>query len=214
MPHCQANILSFFKKNLTKLKRISTTNTMLDKSQENGTLGFSLVELMVTIAVASIILTIAVPSMGNFIVKLRIDNEISQLNRMVLTARNTAVSTEQNVILCPLENGSCTNNWSNELTVFVDLDNSGTYVEANDTLVKIKEATSGGDSITYAGQSSISYAPTGVLSSAASDLIYCPIADNTLARAVVVSVSGRSYPTTDSNNDGKDEYRTGANVSC
>lgn len=214
MPHYQANSLPYPKTNLPRLKSINTTNTTVDIIRPNRISGFSLVELMVTIAVAAIILTVAVPSMSDFIVKLRIDNEISQINRMVLTARNTAVSTEQNVILCPLESGSCTNNWSNELTVFIDLDNSGTYLEASDTLVKIKEATSAGDSITYDGQSSVSYAPTGVLSSVASDFIYCPVADKSLARAVVVSVSGRSYPTTDSNNDGKDEYRTGANVSC
>ncbi|ALO34140.1 hypothetical protein CMT41_04890 [Colwellia sp. MT41] len=183
----------------------------------NSSKGFSLVELMITIAVAAIMITIAIPSMTVFLVKMRIDNEISQLNRLVLSARNSAITMEQNVIICPLENGVCTTNWQNELTAFIDLDNNGLYTDdplAPDTLVKIKAATTAGDTITYAGQTSIRFAPTGTLTTAASIFIYCPQNDKSLGRAIVLSISGRTYVTTDANNDGHDEFRNGGNVIC
>jgi type IV fimbrial biogenesis protein FimT len=118
------------------------------------------------------------------------------------------------VITCPLESGVCTANWQNQLTTFIDNDNNGIFLAANDTLVKIKAANTSGDIITYAGQTSINFSPTGVLSSIASQFTYCPISDNSLARAIVLSPSGRTYVTTDANNDGKDEFRLGGNVVC
>jgi type IV fimbrial biogenesis protein FimT len=176
--------------------------------------GFSLIELMVVIAVSAIMITIAIPSLSDFTVKMRIDNEISQLNRLVLSARNSAITLEQNVITCPLESGVCTANWQNELTTFIDNDNNGTFLAANDTLVKIKAANTSGDVITYAGQISIGFTPAGILATAPSQFLYCPKSDKSLARAIVLSPSGRTYVTADANNDGKDEFRLGGNVVC
>ena len=190
------------------------------KINDNSSKGFSLVELMVAITVAAIMITIAVPSLGNFIVKVRVDNEISQLNRLVLTARNSAVTTGQIVIVCPLaNNGACTNNWSNEITAFIDLDNDGVFTNdpvTPDTLLKIKAATSGGDAITYGG-ASIMFRPTGALAGAvnAGTFLYCPRSDKSLGRAIVLSLSGRTYLTTDADNDGYDEFSAGGgNVIC
>jgi len=176
--------------------------------------GFSLIELMIAIAVAAIMITIAVPSLGVFIDKMRIDNEISQLNRLVLSARNGAVSFEQNVIICPLDNGVCTANWQNELSAFVDSNNNGTFLAADDVLLKVKPANTTNDVITYAGQASIRFAPTGALTTVASTFLYCPNSDKTLGRAIVVSGLGRTYITTDADHNGQDEFRTGLPVIC
>ncbi len=203
------------------LSSIKTNNLQITNTKYLST-GFTLVELMVTVAIAAIITAVAVPSLGGFIVKMRVDNEVSQLNRLVLSARNSAISFEQPAIVCPLVNGACTANWQNELTAFIDEDNNGGYnndgndgnLVNNDKLIKVKAASTAGDSITYAGQNSIIFSPTGALTAAvAGSLIYCPQNDTSLARAIVLSLSGRAYLTSDSNGDGKDELRNGTNVS-
>jgi prepilin-type N-terminal cleavage/methylation domain-containing protein len=202
---------SYFSTILVSSSLAPCTSSKTNKHHKNR--GFTIVELLVTIAVAGIIITIALPSMGDFIAKMRVDNEISQLNRLVLTARNSAISMEQDVIVCPLVNNACTTNWNNEISVFIDEDGNGAFND-DDRLLKVKAATTAGDSITYAGQNNITFAPTGTLASVASSFVYCPSSDNTLGRAVVFSISGRSYLTSDTNGDGRDQDRTGTNVAC
>lgn len=221
-----SDIMYFFSLNLNKAPTngyTSKTTVYNSKVITKDQHGFTLIELLVTIAIAGFLLAIAIPSLNNFIVKMRVDNQISELNRLVLTTRNTAINTEQNVTLCPLgENNSCTNNWGNELSIFIDLDADGVYEPTppvippvpNESIIKVKSTATAGDSITYASQNRITFAPTGGLSTIASTFIYCPASDNTLARAVILSLSGRTYVSTDMNGDGKDQDRDKSNIVC
>ncbi|MDX2368647.1 MAG: GspH/FimT family pseudopilin [Colwellia sp.] len=179
--------------------------------------GFTIIELMIGLAVLGIITAIAMPSLNQFLVNMRIDNEISQIHRLVLSARNSAINMERNVTLCPLNaTNTCTNTWGGELSVFIDLDNDNIYEPANnEMLLKVKSAIQNNDTLTYAGFSRITFAPTGQLSAALnSTFIYCPQGFNDLGRAVLLSTSGRAYQSSDVDGDGKDEYRNGNEVAC
>lgn len=187
---------------------------MLDMNDKKG---FTLVELIVGIAVIGIITAVALPSLNTFLVKMRVENEISQIHRLALIARNSAINMEQNVTLCPLNaSNTCNNNWQGELSVFIDLDNDGVYESAsNETLIKVKAAIASNDVLTYTGFSRITYSPTGLLASASNSTFrYCPDQYSDLSRGVVVSSTGRLYKTTDTDNDGKDETRAGTEISC
>ncbi len=179
--------------------------------------GFTIVELMISLAVLGIIIAIAMPSLTTFIVSMRVDNEISQLHRLVLTARNSAINMEQNVTLCPLNSSNiCSTNWDKQLSIFIDLNNNNVYEPAsNETLIKVKQAANSDDTLTYAGFSRITFTPTGQLAGALNSIFrYCPNNYADLSRAVVVTRSGRSYQSSDLDSDGKDEIRGGAEVVC
>ena len=179
--------------------------------------GFTIIELMIGIAVLGIITAIAMPTLNQFLVKMRIDNEVSQLYRLVLSARNSAINMERNVTLCPLSGtNTCTNAWGGELSVFIDLDNDNIFEPANnEALLKVKPAIQNNDTLTYAGFSRITFAPTGQLSAALnSTFVYCPQGFDDLGRAVLLSASGRAYQSSDIDNDGQDEDRNGNEVDC
>ena len=55
--------------------------------------GFSLIEVLVTLAVLMSLITIGVPNLINFTITLKVDSEISRLYNLLLTARNTAINT-------------------------------------------------------------------------------------------------------------------------
>lgn len=179
--------------------------------------GFTLIEVMVAIAVVSILSAIALPSMSNFLVKMRVDNEISEIQRLLLTARNMAINTGKNTTVCPLSSsGACTSNWQNEISVFTNSDNmlatNNTFL-APDELIKIKSEIKSGDKLQYA-QTSIIYTPDGRLLTASANFSYCPKDKADQSRGISVALSGRSYTSSDTDNDDKDEDRSGNEIVC
>ncbi|MGY2170107.1 GspH/FimT family pseudopilin [Pseudomonas gingeri] len=77
------------------------------------TRGFTLVELMVTVAVLAILLTIAVPSFTSSIQRSRADTEASDLVRALNYTRLEAINRGVNVRIAPSVSGSA---WTAGLT--------------------------------------------------------------------------------------------------
>ena len=178
--------------------------------------GFTLIELMVAIAVVSILSAIALPSMSNFLVNMRVDNEISEVQRLLLTARNMAINTGKNTTVCPLSGGVCTNNWHKEISVFTNSDNTlatNNTFAAPDELIKIKGEIKSGDKLQNT-QNSIIYTPDGRLLAAPANFRFCPKDKASLSRGISISLSGRSYTSSDTDNDDKDEDRAGNEITC
>jgi type IV fimbrial biogenesis protein FimT len=181
--------------------------------------GFTLLELMVSASIISILLSIAIPSFNNFIIEMRVDNEISQLYRLLFIARNAAINNDHNVTVCPLNTSSqCSSNWQQELSVFIDLNENKTYEpNSNEQLLKIKAAIVKTDKLHYGmGRNSIVYAPTGRLSGWGQNgtFRYCPSKHQEKNRGIRVATSGRLYITTDTDNDNIDEDRSGKELKC
>ena len=163
--------------------------------------GFTLIELMITIAVAGILVTIALPSLSSLVIKVRVDNEVAEIQRLLLTARNAAINSGQNASLCPLAaDNTCQNttNWTGRIGVV-----------SADGLIKEKSPIKVGDNLIFAF-SNVTYNPSGQLgffNGNASTFSYCPRDNSKYARGVVVTLSGRSSLSIDNYGDGKDQDR-------
>jgi type IV fimbrial biogenesis protein FimT len=91
--------------------------------------GVTLIELMVTVTVLAIVLSLAVPSMTGLIVANRITNQTSQLIGALKLANGEAVRRAQPVTL--LSNNA--DNYSTGWTVFPDADADGAAASATNT---------------------------------------------------------------------------------
>ena len=178
--------------------------------------GFTLIELMVTVAILAIVTAVALPNFDDFIRRTRVDNEVSELHRLLLTARNSAINTDQNVTICGIDNSSkCTtgSGWKNEIVVFIDANNNST-LDADEEVFKRKAAATTGDRLEFTS-ASIIYTPSGRTTVDTSGTFkYCPNEHVDDSRGIEISASGRVYATTDQNNDGKDQTRDGSNFTC
>ncbi|TPH18165.1 GspH/FimT family pseudopilin [Litorilituus lipolyticus] len=189
-----------------KLKNLTTVTPSLSRAAKKKTVGFTLIEFMVTLVIAGIITTIALPNLGEFIVKMRVGNEVSEMQRLLMTARNMAINTEQNVTVCPMNANACTgaNNWLGNIGV----------IAADGTVIKQKEAISSGDNLVFA-DNNITYSATGLSNNNnIATFSYCPKGKVKLSRGVTITISGRSYLSEDINGDGRHQDRTGANIDC
>ena len=178
------------------------------KSKKNAVnyKGFSLVELMVTIAVAGIALAVALPSLSSFTVQMRVDNEVVEIQRLLMTTRNAAINSGLNATLCPLnDNDTCLNtvDWTGRVGVI-----------SVDGLIKEKAAIKAGDKLDFAFNSVI-YNASGQLATNNIDVFsYCPKGLNDFSRGVDLSLSGRTYLSSDSDGDGIDEDRSKNKILC
>ena len=178
--------------------------------------GFTLTELIVSVSVTSILAVITVPNFNEFIIKMRVDNEISKLHRMLLMTRNSAINSGHKAIICPLDNSlQCTTQWQNELSIFIDV-NSNSIFDTNEKIVRISEAISIDDSLVYGkGRNKITFKPSGQLSGLANGTFrYCPKSYESYSRGIVVARSGRVYQSSDIDNDGIDENRGNKEITC
>ena len=89
--------------------------------------GFTLIELMVVVALMAIILGLGIPSFRNLIEKMAVESEAKMIVEGLRTARLTAIEEKANVVVCASANGtSCSDPWDNGFIVYRDSDNSGT----------------------------------------------------------------------------------------
>lgn len=97
--------------------------------------GFTLVEMVVTIALLAVITTLAVPSFTEVLRQWRRDSATRVLLGSMQLARAEAVKASRKVYICASSDGetcSASNDWRSGWFVWVDRDNSEDYDEAVD----------------------------------------------------------------------------------
>lgn len=83
--------------------------------------GFTLIELMVTLAVAAVLVGIAAPSFNTMILNNRATSLGDEVAGAMSLARSEAVKRGTRVSVCASSNGtSCTGSWNQGFIVFVD----------------------------------------------------------------------------------------------
>lgn len=105
--------------------------------------GFTLVELMITIAVVAIMSAIAYPSFQSSIRSNRVAAAHNELLGLVNLARSEAVRSNRGGGVCGSTDGnSCDGNWAGGMMAFADADNSGTF-SAGETVLRFNKIGSG-----------------------------------------------------------------------
>lgn len=163
--------------------------------------GFSLIELIVTIAVAAILLATAIPAFSNLIAKNELSTASNAARGALMVARQTAVMRGHPVSLCAGEPVSgCNGDWSKgQWLVFRDANHSGD-LDSDDTVLRHGRVPNAGQvSIDGNGplRSALVYMPLGHAERAsgafgAGRLRLCVARDITPnARELIISASGR-----------------------
>lgn len=104
------------------------------------TRGFTLIELVVTMAIAAVLMMVAVPSFVNFQRNSQLTSLTNSLVASIYAARGEAMKTGFNAFVVPTANGS---DWTTGWIVFVDNNGDGSFSAADDTLVQTQPALEG-----------------------------------------------------------------------
>ncbi len=120
--------------------------------------GFTIIELMVVLAIAGLVMAFAIPAMGNFIKNERLVTQINTLVGHLAYARSEAVTRRQQVILCASSSStSCLGaDWAAGWILFIDADNSSTFT-ANEVILRAKATLEGSNTLVSSTGSMIIY---------------------------------------------------------
>ena len=149
----------------------------------HGDRGFSLVELMVAVAVAGVLVAIAIPSFDSFILSNRLSSYASAFSAGVRVARSEAIKRNLPVTLCMSSNGSsCVTSGGWE---------QGWIVLSGTTVIKRQQATVAGYLLS-SSVSSLTFQPNG-LGATQTTMTVCRSSPlGTQERQVTVSATGRA----------------------
>ncbi len=146
--------------------------------------GFTLLEALITVAVLSILVALAVPSFKEMMDRNAVTSAANSLLSSVLMARSEAVKREQRVVIA--RQGSDWKSWQ----VFTDANNNHTYDSGTDELIA-EHASNEGLSFSKIGNlgNFLSFSPRGRASLQADDGL--KIAKGSHTRYLCFSTTGR-----------------------
>jgi type IV fimbrial biogenesis protein FimT len=158
--------------------------------------GFTLLELLITVALISIVTAIAVPSMTSFTQNDRLTTNINTLVGHLAYARSEAVKRSQQVSICiSSDSATCTGaNFDEGWIVYIDADNNGSFTEdtaSGEVILRAQQQLEGGNTLTpttFADQ--VTYDYRGFATSTGSFLL-CDGRIGPHGKTITISPTGR-----------------------
>ncbi|MCG7757031.1 MAG: GspH/FimT family pseudopilin [Nitrosomonas sp.] len=154
--------------------------------------GFTLTELLVTLSVASILLTVAVPSYRMFVQDNLLTMQSNNFYSALALAKSEAIRRSRSITLCPSTNGTgCTGGvvWSNGWLVFLDVNNNG-VVEAGEEILQVGPAFTGGNTFTGA-KPRVIFTANGFSMGSNDTFTLCDSRGASYSKAIILNNQGR-----------------------
>ncbi len=180
-------------------------------------IGFTLIELIITLAVAAILITVAGPNFLTFIKNNRLTAQANSMVGSLQLARSEAVKRNATVTICRSNNPTnvsptCATGatgatgttvrpeyWGRGWVVFVDNGAKAGTIDAGEVILQQHEALSGGNSLDGTGPSTstalemhnvISYGGTGFVTTKAGTLALCDNRNESWGKEIIISTTG------------------------
>lgn len=130
--------------------------------------GFTLIELMMVVALLGIAATLAAPDLRRTIKNQEISNAASDLLSAALSARAAALKNNARTVLQPI--GGSGASWKDGWRVYIDADRNSKFEAAKDTVVLVRESPLPADTaITGTVLAQIAFDPDGFLANIAAN---------------------------------------------
>lgn len=189
--------------------------------------GFTLIELMVTVAIAAVLLTLGVPAFTNLMIKNQLSGQIQTLQGTIAFARSEAIKRATYVSICKSidqstccqTSGSTCADWSGGWIVFENRDNDVPAVRDDiggadeEPLLRVFPALPSDYTLNANNNFTnfITYDRLGMANNNGT-FVFCRGSDETTARAMTV-IPTRPRIATDTDGDGIPNKHDGSNIS-
>ena len=180
--------------------------------------GMTLLELIVAMALLSLLLAVAAPSLSGIIEQRRGDEAIRLLREAIELTRAAAISSGGLATLCRSGDGaSCGGRWEEGMIVFIDGDGNRVPDTAG-ALVRVFRFPSPTGDIrwrSFGNRQFLQMTPMGSTRNQNGNFTWCPgNGDVSLARQLIVNAAGRMREALDNDGDGVREGANGRPIAC
>lgn len=179
--------------------------------------GFSLIELMIAIALLGLVLGTGVPAYQALVVRERTASVLSALQRDIALARSHAAQRRLRATLCPLApSEQCGSDWSHGRMLFLDRNGDGQRQNGEAVLRIAADPVP----LLLAWKSALrkpylQLLPSGMTNHVNGSFVLCGLdGDPRSARALIVNKMGRARVSRDRNRDGVHEDASGGPLRC
>lgn len=175
----------------------------LNHSAPRAGQGFTLIELMVAVALLAIGLALGVPYIRDAVMNVRMTGQANDFMADLALARSEAVKRNVRVSLCTTNNGTtCSGStWADGWLVFPDLNGNGTQDAATEAALKSRGELEGDNTVAVCGDVGggpryLSYRPSGVSSAGIVNFVICDTRTTDLnGRSIDITNTGRANVT-------------------
>jgi len=190
----------------------------LNKVPNSFTLGFTIIELMVTLAVLSIVLAVGVPAFQSSIENGRLTSQINQTIGLISYARSEAAKrTGTTITVCgSSDEATCnTSSWESGWLVMSDV-NADRVLDGGDELLRVGSSLTGGNTLRTVGffnAGFVQFDSSGAIG-ASGTFVLCDDRGAAEAKGVVLSIVGQSRSAGDEDGNSIVNNHAGADVTC
>jgi type IV fimbrial biogenesis protein FimT len=160
--------------------------------------GFTLIELMIGLAVLGTLVGLAAPSMKTMLQNNRMTSAANDMLTDLNAARNESLRRRTRIVICKSSNGtSCSTSalWTDGWLMYLD-PNSNTALDAGEFIFRVRQGLPSGITIAVTGFSNTLVAhPVGTLTPTGTFKL-CDDRTGNFGRTITVAASGRSAVTT------------------
>lgn len=169
------------------------TTVFIHRAASTHPLGFTLLELMMTLSVSTVLIGLAVPAFGELWLDSQRTTVVNEFVHSIYLARTVALQRGRTVAICPSDDGTTckqrATDWHHGWIVFVNNDRDQPPVRDSDETVLAASAAWPRGTIT-SNRSSYSFRPiyNGVVNGS---LVFCDRRGAPQARAIIINYAGR-----------------------
>jgi type IV fimbrial biogenesis protein FimT len=158
-----------------------------------GNRGFTVIEILVTLSVASILLAMAAPSYRTLVQDSQLIAQSNNFFSAMMLAKSEAIKRSSPTTICPSTNGTAcagVTAWTSGWLVFADANNDGT-VDAGEEIIRVGSALSGQSTLTSGNRTRVTFAASGFTFGFNDTFSLCDSRGVEMSRRLTLSNQGR-----------------------
>jgi len=181
--------------------------------------GYSLLELMISLAITGVLSATALPAIANLIQSQSQLATAYNLINDINSARQAAISYQRKIIYCGSDDGkTCSKKWSKMTLIFINNDDNNKTLGDEDILLNSRNSARNHSSFSwraFKNKSYLAFLPSGFTDYQNGSFTICPAdKDPRYAKQIIINTAGRTRFARDNDNNGVANDANGDDLEC